>query len=279
MESFSLLIGTVILRPYVFIFLALFLFVASQQMGWKRTFIWTITGYAVAFAAEFCSIHNGFPFGDYYYVEATIDQELWIAGVPFMDSLSFAFLTFTGYTCAWQLVAAWKGRSGRLDDLAYQTVRRSPVVLVLGALITTWMDLIIDPVALMGGRWFLGQIHGWPHGGEYFGVPLTNFAGWYLVTAATIGVNQAIDARFPRPATSELRSPVPYIHLGGFALFVFIAGFNLFMTAWLREWTLFLTGLPLAFGFLLISWLILTGGAFFAPHLAVPASTNPTTPV
>jgi putative membrane protein len=269
-ELISLLIGTLILRPYVFIFLALFLIVASQQIGWKRTLLWTITGYLVAFAAEFSSIHNGFPFGDYYYVDTTRNQELWIAGVPFMDSLSFAFLTFTGYTCAWQLVAAWKGKNGPLGDVAYQTIRRSPVVLVLGALITTWMDLIIDPVALMGDRWFLGQIHGWPHGGEYFGVPLTNFAGWYLVTAVTIGVNQAIDARLGK-STGHGRLPgIPYMHLGGFALFVFIVGFNLFMTAWLREWTLFFAGLPLALGFLLISWRILTGLNFFTPYLAEP---------
>ena len=271
MEVISLLIGTVVLRPYVFIFLALFLLVASQQIGWRRTLLWTITGYAVAFVAEFSSIHNGFPFGDYYYVDTTRNQELWIAGVPFMDSLSFAFLTFTGYTCAWQLVAAWKGRSGRLDDSTYRTVGRSSVVLVLGALITTWMDLIIDPVALMGDRWFLGQIHGWPHGGEYFGVPLTNFAGWYLVTAVTIGVNQAIDARLKKSVGQDHLPNIPYIHLGGFALFVFIVGFNLFMTAWLREWHMFFAGLPLAIGFLLISWHILSGADFFSPYLAEPA--------
>ena len=114
------------------------------------------------------------------------------------------------------------------------------------------------PVALMGDRWFLGQIHGWPRGGEYFGVPWTNFAGWYLVTAVTIGVNQAIDSPVEQSQTNKPRRPsIPYMHLGGFALFVFIVGFNLFMTAWLREWTLFLAGLPLAIGFLLISWHIL----------------------
>jgi putative membrane protein len=259
MELLSLLIGTVALRPYVFIFLALFLFVASQQIGWRRTLLWTITGYLVALVAEFSSIHNGFPFGDYYYVDATRDRELWVAGVPFMDSLSFAFLTFTGYTCAWQLVAAWKKRSAGLDDTTYEKIRRSPQVLFLGALITTWMDLIIDPVALMGDRWFLGQIHGWPHGGKYFGVPLTNFAGWYLVTAVTIGLNQAIDLLLKPYGAPHVRPGLPVMHLGGFALFLFIVGFNLFMTAWLREWCLFFTGLPIALGFFLMAWRILWG--------------------
>jgi putative membrane protein len=271
MDLLSLLIGTVVLRPYVFIFLALYLLIASQQMGWKRTLLWTITGYAVAFAAEYSSIHGGFPFGDYYYIEATRNQELWIAGVPFMDSLSFSFLTFTGYTCAWHLVAALKRRNSQPDDSVYQALRRSPWVLILGALITTLMDIIIDPVALMGDRWFLGQIHGWPRGGDYFGVPWTNFAGWYLVTAVTIGVNQAIDSLLNRNNEQAGRPGIPYMHLGGFALFVFIVGFNLFMTAWLREWTLLLAGLPLAIGFLLISWHVLVGAYFFSPHLAVPA--------
>lgn len=265
MELLSLLIGTVALRPYVFIFLALYLFVASRQIGWSRTVLWTITGYAVAFAAEYSSIHGGFPFGDYYYIDTTRDRELWIAGVPFMDSLSFSFLTFTGYTCAWHLVAALKARGGRTDASLYSRVRRSPWVLVLGAAVTTWMDLIIDPVALMGDRWFLGQIHGWPHGGEYFGVPLTNFAGWYLVTAVTIGVNQALDVLLARSEAEARRPHTPYVHLGGFALFIFIVGFNLFMTAWLREWRLFFTGLPLAAGFLAIAWRILAGAGLLAP--------------
>jgi putative membrane protein len=225
----------------------------------------------VAFAAEYSSIHNGFPFGIYYYVEETRNQELWVAGVPLMDSLSWSFLTFTGYTCAWQLVAAWKSRNGRLDDAAYQAIRRSPAILFLGALITVWMDPIIDTVALMGDRWFLGQIHGWPNGGEYFGVPLTNFAGWYLVTAVTIGVNQAIDTLWSRSSEPDYRLRIPYIHLGGFALFIFLVGFNLFMTAWLREWTLFLAGLPFVVSFLLIAWRILAGGSFAAPYPAESA--------
>jgi putative membrane protein len=132
------------------------------------------------------------------------------------------------------------------------------------------MDLTIDPVALMGDRWFLGQIHGWPHGGEYFGVPLTNFAGWYLVTAVTIGVNQALDASFPKSIGEDHQPSVPYMHLGGFALFVFIVGFNLSVTAWLREWRLLFAGLPIAFGFLLIAWRTLMGGNFFALSLAEP---------
>lgn len=274
MEVLSLLAGTVILRPYVFIFLALYLLVASSQLGWRRALLWTVTGYAVAFAAEFSSIHGGFPFGDYFYIDATRNRELWIAGVPFMDSLSFSFLTYTGYACAWQIAAALKSRSNPQDAVTYQSIRRSRRVLILGAAITTLMDIIIDPVALMGDRWFLGQIHGWPRGGQYFGVPFTNFAGWFLVAAVTIGVNQALDALLNRSGRENSKPPLPYMHLGGFALFLFITGFNLCVTAWLREWRLFFSGLVLTVAFLFAVRRILAKGGFFLPYPAVSPGTS-----
>ena len=45
-------------------------------------------------------MHNGFPFGLYHYIDATRAREIWIFGVPFMDSLSFTFLAFASYTVA-----------------------------------------------------------------------------------------------------------------------------------------------------------------------------------
>jgi hypothetical protein len=67
------------------------------------------------------------------------------------------------------------------------------------------------------------------------------------------------------------------MHLGGFALFIFLVGFNLFMTAWLREWTLFLAGLPFVVSFLLIAWRILMQGNFFALHLWEATVSEPRT--
>ena len=37
-----------------------------------------------------------------------MDQELWVAGVPFMDSLSYVFLAYASYSLA--LVALTPGR-------------------------------------------------------------------------------------------------------------------------------------------------------------------------
>src|SRR5437899_4542529 len=91
MAFLRLLLGTLVLRPYVFVFLAVYLLAAVSRMGWAKTAAFSAVAWVIAYAAEFSSTRNGFPFGLYVYVDATRDRELWLANVPFFDSLSFTF--------------------------------------------------------------------------------------------------------------------------------------------------------------------------------------------
>ena len=59
------------------------------------------------------------------------------------------------------------------------------------------LDIVIDPLALRGYRWFLGQIYGYPEPGVYFGVTLSNFGGWFLVALGLIRVLQLLITRAP----------------------------------------------------------------------------------
>src|SRR5262245_66291678 len=81
MELVRLLIGTIQLRPYVFIFFAIYLVIAVTTIGLKRTAIFTVLAYAIAFVSEYSSSHgdSGIPFGVYRYIQSTRDRELWIA--------------------------------------------------------------------------------------------------------------------------------------------------------------------------------------------------------
>ncbi|MFQ5445286.1 MAG: carotenoid biosynthesis protein, partial [Nitrospinales bacterium] len=98
MELISLLWGTVLLRPYVFVFLAIYLTIAILNMGLARSLIFTVLAYLIAFLSEYSSTRNGFPYGFYSYIDTTRGQELWITNVPFMDSLSYSFLSYISYT-------------------------------------------------------------------------------------------------------------------------------------------------------------------------------------
>ena len=53
MEVLRLLVGTVLLRPYVFVFLAAFLALAVPAWGWRRTGLYVVLGYVLAWLAEY----------------------------------------------------------------------------------------------------------------------------------------------------------------------------------------------------------------------------------
>jgi uncharacterized membrane protein len=247
-EVGRLLAGTVELRPYVFLFLLAYLALAVPTWGWRRTAINTILGYLIAWLAEYSSIHNGVPFGLYSYISGpTIDRELWIAGVPFMDSISFVFLTFAGLATARSIVGPLANHSAwpwaiRLADPAG---RPHWPVWLLAALLTMGADIIIDPVALQGERWFLGRIYAYAGGGPYFGVPLANFAGWFLVSATILGIFLLLDrwllARWFGPWHGY-----PGDAAGGVALFTGVLAFNLFVALAIGEVGMAFAGLAWA---------------------------------
>ena len=192
-EFLNLLAGTVALRPYVFVFLTVYLVAACAHMGWRRALCFIPLGYFVAWASEFCSIRWGFPYGMYYYIDSTAGRELWVAGVPFMDSISYVFLSYCSYATAIFLMSPLAAVKGEPLALETRAVRRGRSTLILAALLCVMLDIVIDPVALQGYRWFLGQIYGYSEQGIYFGVPLSNFVGWLVVALALVSLLQALD--------------------------------------------------------------------------------------
>jgi uncharacterized membrane protein len=199
-----LLFSTIALRPYVFIFLLSFLFIAIVNFGLRTTILFTLLTYAVSLACEWSSIHNGFPFGLYHYVEATRGREIWIFGVPFMDSLSFTFLGFASYTVALLLTSPLYRRGGDVRILDTWSIRRAPRVWLMAALFMVMIDLVVDPLSVLGERWFLGRIFWYDPPGPHFGVPIANYLGWYFVAAITVAIFQFLDATLNR----GVRKPV-----------------------------------------------------------------------
>ena len=59
MESLTLFCKTIVLRPYVFVFLAAFLFQPSRSIGWPRTWRFWLISWMTAFVCEFSSTRNG----------------------------------------------------------------------------------------------------------------------------------------------------------------------------------------------------------------------------
>ena len=224
-----------VLRPYVFVFFAIYLVAAVTRLGWRRTATFTVLAYAVAFAAEFASTRIGFPFGLYHYIDVTRDRELWISNVPFWDSLSFTFLCYLGWRLGVLLHAPLAIGARDVQVVETRAIATSWRVCLSGALLMTWLDVVIDPLTVLGDRWFLGRMYYYPEGGVYFGVPVSNFAGWFLVGATTIRLFQWSERRqAPTTPPAGVRY-VPYAGLLEPLLYVGILGFNLTLTFWIGE--------------------------------------------
>lgn len=174
------LILTIANRPYVVAFLLTFLVLATLQFGIWRTLIWGLWGYIVAFLSEVSSIHNGFPYGLYHYLPENFAGELTLGGVPVWDSLSYVFIAYASFATAFFLVEPVFGRF-KIDP--HLSPSKPFPVLLLASFLMMLADMVIDPISCLGDRWFLGKIYFYPAGGFYFDVPLTNFAGWFLVAA------------------------------------------------------------------------------------------------
>jgi putative membrane protein len=244
-DFFRIAVGTVTMRPYVFAFFAAFLVAAVSHLGWRKTLAFSVAGYLIAFTSEVCSINTGFPYGWYYYLDATKDRELWIAGVPFFDSLSYVFLAYCSYATALLVVAPVKAWRRDFVTLETRAMRRSLPVLLMASLFQVFLDIIIDPVALQGRRWFLGQIYGYREQGYHFGVPLSNYAGWWVVSALMVAALQLIDARLGRDGQERPAgvANIPFRSLLGPVLYLSVIAFNLTVAFVIGERLMAVSGL------------------------------------
>lgn len=130
---------------------------------------------AIGFAVEWVGVVVGMPFGSYHYTDALAPR---IAGVPLVMG------------AAWLVLFAYA-----------RQMARSPWI---AAAWMTAIDLVIDPLAANAlGFWT------WDNPGPYYGIPWSNFAGWF-------GVSLALFAIVRRPA-----APLPSIQWLGLSIVAF----------------------------------------------------------
>lgn len=111
---------------------------------------------------------------------------------------------------------------------------------LLTAFLFAFIDMVIDPVALRGDRWFLGKIYYYPNPGLHFGVPIANYVGWAVVGLISLAVYFPLERRLP--ALLLPPSVTPRLLLG-VGLYYGVLAFNLSMTFWIGESFMGMSGL------------------------------------
>ena len=160
--------------------LMLALFIAALAAAWSG--FWRaapalfVLGSAIGFLFELVGLSTGVPFGRYEYVGLARPT---IAGVPIPVVIAWGLYTTVAYLCA------------------SATVRRRLSRILLASAYMVILDLGLDPVLVEAGLWR------WVEAGvlTWYGVPITNFIGWYVVSATTLTIYE-VAAGGDRPRTS-----------------------------------------------------------------------------
>ena len=118
----------------------------------------------LGFVVEVIGVRFGVPFGDYAYTGVLQPQLL---GVPVVMGLAWV-----------ALVAFASDFAGRLRlPISPTSPAAATVVALVAALWVTACDLVIDPLAANQFRYWT-----WVHEGNYYGIPFTNFVGWFVTS-------------------------------------------------------------------------------------------------
>ena len=205
------LFNTIANRPYVIAVVIVFWILAPLEMGGRRALFWFASGTVLGWLSEFASTRTGFPFGHYAYHAHLFPDELWIGGVPPFASVSFAALTYFGYSGAITLLAPLRRPGSDVIAIVTPSLRRSAGVLLLATLIPTWLDMVVDPVTHLGRYWMLGDIYHYETPGWHFDVPFSNYLGWLFTCCVITAVNQRADRWLaPRAGGEPARNRLPF---------------------------------------------------------------------
>lgn len=145
------------------IFIAMFLH-GTERYGLRNTIVFFLITWLVSHFFEAFSIQTGFPFGHYFYDKMPGPR---LFEVPLCIMPAYFG---TGYA-SWII-------SNILLGQYYKKLAGSQIFLIpfVATFIMVMWDMCIDPIASTALSMWV-----WRDGGAYFGVPLQNYFGWFLV--------------------------------------------------------------------------------------------------
>ena len=124
--------------------------------------VFTALCLGVAGLLESLSLRTGLPFGSYYFTEVMGPK---LSGLPILLVLAYLGMAY----CSWVMSLLIAGYRKPIRGL------RTVIVPLLASFVMLAWDLSMEADWSTVDRAWI-----WRHGGPFFGVPLTNFLGWYL---------------------------------------------------------------------------------------------------
>jgi uncharacterized membrane protein len=147
---------------------------AGQREGWGRALRLLALVFLVSLLFESVGVATGLVYGPYHYTDTLGPKFLGL--VPYLIPVAWFMMSYPSF-----VIADWLIPSHSNPVRAKRWQRQVSVAVVGGLVMTAW-DLIMDPTMVAGGHWV------WDVKGAYFGIPLQNFWGWWLTIFTTFAM-------------------------------------------------------------------------------------------
>lgn len=135
----------------------------SLRYGWGGILVFVIICLVVSNALENLSILTGFPFGHYHYTDG-LGPKLFL--VPLLIGPAYISTGYLAWVIGNVLVGDIRRSTGRF------TLFATPFIAAFAMVV--W-DVCLDPTLSTILKFWI-----WEQGGGYFGVPLSNYLGWFF---------------------------------------------------------------------------------------------------
>lgn len=147
----------------VLVLIAFSLIHGALRYRWSGMVAFIVIALVVSNILENVSILTGFPFGHYHYTNS-LGPKLFL--VPLIIGAAYCATGYLAWVLATVLIGDVRRESSVLVTFA--------VPFIASFVMVVW-DLCFDPIfSTIQHHWI------WEQGGGYFGVPLTNYLGWFL---------------------------------------------------------------------------------------------------
>lgn len=167
-------------------------------LGWMRTILLFALTYIISLLFETLGVVTGMVYGTYQYSDRL--GPMFLGLVPYVIPLTWFIMIYPSLVIATRIVPVQKNRTVWVLMVAGA-----------GALAMTAWDLVLDPVMVHFEFWE------WEANGLYFGVPLHNFAGWWVTSFFIFGAFLTL-GRIPQPAAGQRAGDSSHLAVIGYAI-------------------------------------------------------------
>lgn len=164
----------------------------SETRGARRSLLMLLAGFAIALTMEYLGSAYGLIFGHYDYTDNLGPKVL--GKVPVIIPAAWFMMLYPAWSVADLLVT--RRRDARGETTAQHPIWPVARIFIAALAMTAW-DLSLDPRMVADGNWV------WRDGGAYFGVPLSNYAGWFITSALVYGAWQGVERSLSQPPKTE----------------------------------------------------------------------------